>query len=86
MSVKLGLSHGREEKGLLLFENRVLKRVFGLKRDQVTAYWRRLRNEELYDVYFSPNIFHLINTRRMKWARHVAGKVHTGFWWENFRE
>ena len=63
-----------------MFENRVLKRTFGLKRDTVTAYWKRLRNEGLYDVYFSPNIFRLTNIRRMKWARHVAGKGHTGFW------
>ena len=56
----------------LLLLNRSLKRIFGLNRAQVTAYWRRLRDEELYDVHSSPNIFRLTNTRRMKWTRYAA--------------
>jgi hypothetical protein len=47
----------REERRLRVFENRVLRRIFGLKRDEVTGEWRRLRNEELYALYSAPNIF-----------------------------
>jgi hypothetical protein len=73
-----------------VFENRVLRRVFGPKRDEVTGEWRRLHNEELNDLYSSPNIIGLIKSRRMRWAAHVAymgeGKVHTGFWWGDLME
>ena len=61
-----------EESRLRVFENRVLSRIFGLKRDEVTGEWRRLRNEELNDLYSSPNIVRLIKSRKMKWAGHVA--------------
>jgi len=61
----------REERKLRVFENRVL-RVFGLKRDEVTGEWRKLHNEELNDLYCSPNILRLIKSRRMRWAGHVA--------------
>ena len=54
------------------FENRVLGRIFGPKRDEVTGEWRKLHIEELNDLYFSPNIFRVIKSRRMRWARHVA--------------
>ena len=57
---------------LRLFENRVLRRIFGPKRDEVTGEWRKLRNEELNDLYSSPNIVRVIKSRRMNWARHVA--------------
>ena len=54
------------------FQNRVLGRIFGPKRDEVTGEWRKLHIEELNDLYFSPNIFRVIKSRRMRWARHVA--------------
>jgi hypothetical protein len=49
-----------------LFENRVLKRIFGPKRDEVTGEWRKLRNEELHDLYSSPSITRIIKARRMR--------------------
>jgi len=55
-----------------VFENRVLRRVFGPKRDEVTGEWRKLHNEELNDLYCSPNIVRVIKSRRMRWAGHVA--------------
>jgi hypothetical protein len=55
-----------------VFENRVLRRIFGLKRDEVTGEWRKLHNEELCDLYFSPSIIRIIKLRRMRWAGHVA--------------
>jgi hypothetical protein len=54
-----------------VFDNRVL-RIFGPKRDVVTGDWRKMHNEELYNLYFSPNIIRMIKSRMMKWARHVA--------------
>ena len=62
----------REERGLRVFENRVLRRMFGPKRDEVTREWRKLHNEELNDLYSSPNTFRLIKLRRMRFAGHVA--------------
>jgi hypothetical protein len=55
-----------------VFENRVLRRIFGPKRDEVTGEWRRLHNEELYALYSSPNIIRVIKSRRLRWAGHVA--------------
>jgi hypothetical protein len=55
-----------------VFENRVLRRIFGPKRDEVTGEWRRLYNEELNDLYSSPNIIRVMKSRRMRWAGHVA--------------
>ena len=57
---------------LRVFENRVLRRIFGPKRDGVTGEWRKLHNEELNDLYSSPNIVWVIKSRRMRWAGHVA--------------
>ena len=55
-----------------MFENRVLRRIHGPKRDAVTGEWRKLHNEELNDLYCSPNIVRVVKSRRMRWARHVA--------------
>jgi len=55
-----------------VFENRVLSRVFGPKRDEVTGEWRKLHNEELRDLYSLPNIMRVVKSRRMRWAGHVA--------------
>jgi hypothetical protein len=62
----------REERGLRVFENRVLRRIFGPKRDELTGEWKELRNEELNDLYSLSNIFRVIKSRRTKWAVHVA--------------
>jgi hypothetical protein len=62
----------QEENRLRVFENRVLRRLFGLKRDEVTGGWRKLHNEELHDLYSLPNIIRMIKSRTMRWAWHVA--------------
>jgi hypothetical protein len=74
----------REEYRLRVFENRVLRRIFGPKRDEVTSGWRKLHNEELHGLYCSPSNVTVIKARRMRWAGHVARmgevRVHTTFW------
>jgi hypothetical protein len=55
-----------------VFENRMLRGIFGHKRDEVTGEWRKLRNEELNGLYSSPNIFQVIKSRRIRWVGHVA--------------
>jgi hypothetical protein len=62
----------REERRLRVFVNRVLRRVFGPRRDVVTGEWRKLHNEELNDLYSLPNIVRVVKSRRMRWAEHVA--------------
>jgi hypothetical protein len=91
----------REERRLRVFENRVLRRMYGPKRDEVTGEgrevhneinveWRKIYNEELNDQYSSPNIVRVIKSRRISWAGHVArlgrGVAHTRFWWGSVRE
>ena len=74
-----------------VFRNSVLREIFLPKRDEETGGWIKLNNEELNDLYFSPNIFRVIKSRRrMRWVGHVArmggsGEVYTGFWWGNLR-
>ena len=80
----------REERKLRVFANRVLRKIFGPRRDEVTGEWRRLHNEELNDLYSSPNIVRVIKSRRIRWAGHVARmgeeRGYTGSWWGNRRE
>jgi hypothetical protein len=74
---------------LRVFENRVLRRIFGPRRDEATGEWRKLHNEELNDLYTPPNIVRVIKSKIMKWADHLArigiGEVYKGFWFGNLR-
>jgi hypothetical protein len=62
----------REEHRLRIFKKRVLRRIFGPKRDKVAGGWRKLHNEELHNLYALPSIIRMINTKRMRWGGHVA--------------
>jgi hypothetical protein len=68
MGMKLGLLTLREEHRPRVFENRVLRRILGSKRDEVKGGWRKLHNEELHNVYSSPIIIRMIKSRRMRWV------------------
>jgi hypothetical protein len=75
----------KEEHRLRVFENRVLRRIFGLTGD-----WRKLHNEELHNLYSSPYVIRMIKSRRMRWLGHVAQMeekgMHIGYWWESQKE
>jgi hypothetical protein len=79
-----------EENRLRVFENRVLRRIFGPKRDEVTGESRKLHNEELRDLYSTPSIMRIIKSKRMRWAGHVArmgrGGTLIDYLWESQRE
>jgi hypothetical protein len=74
----------REKHRLRVFENRVLRRIFGPKRDEVTGEWRKFHNEELRDLYSSPSIIRIIKSWRMRWAGNVARMerrgTHIDYW------
>jgi hypothetical protein len=78
----------REEHRLRVFENRVVRRVFGPKTDEVMGEWRKLHNEELHNLYSSPDIIRQVKSRRMRWAGHVEcmGEKCTRVWWESPKE
>jgi len=80
----------REERRLRVFENRVLREIFDAKRDEVTGEWRKRHNEQLNDLYCSPNIVRVKKSRRMRWAGHVARmgrrEAYALFWWGNLGE
>jgi hypothetical protein len=71
----------REEYGLKMYENRVLRRIFGPKRDEVAGDWRRLQNEELSNWYPSQSIVGVIRSRRMRWAERVACMEKASIFW-----
>jgi hypothetical protein len=62
----------REKHRLRVFENKMLRRIFGPKRDEVTGQWRKLHNEEIRDLYSLPSIIRIIESRRMRWAGHLT--------------
>jgi hypothetical protein len=66
------VAHNEEGTRLKVFENRVLRRIFGPKRDEVAGEWRKLHNEKIKGPYYSPNIIRVIRARRMRWVGHVA--------------
>jgi hypothetical protein len=69
-----------------IFENKVLRRIFGPKKDEIIEGWRELHNKELHNLCSSPNIIRIIRSRRMRWEGHIAcmgeKRMHLEFWWE----
>jgi hypothetical protein len=80
----------REEHRLRVFWNRMLRRILGPKRGELTGGWRKLHNEEIHDLYSSSSIVRVIKSRRMRWAVQItrmAGRgAHVGYWWESPRK
>jgi hypothetical protein len=80
----------KEEHRLMVFQNRVLGRIFGPKKDEVTGGSRKVHNEELHNLYSSPSIIRMIKSRRMRWAGYVARiwrrGMHIGYRWESRKE
>jgi hypothetical protein len=78
------------EQRLRVFENKMLRRIFGPKRDEVTGGWRKLHNEELHYLYSSPSMIRIVQSRVMRWAGIVAElgkrKMRIGYWWKSQRE
>jgi hypothetical protein len=72
MGVKLDIKTLEKEHRLRVFQNTMLRRIFGPKRDEVTGDWSKLHNEELNNLYSLPNIIRMVKSRRMRWAGHVA--------------
>jgi hypothetical protein len=79
----------REKHRLRAFQNRVLRRIFGPKMDGVEGGWRKLRNEELHNLYCSPHIIRMVKSKRMRWVGHVAflarKGIYRGLWGERLR-
>jgi hypothetical protein len=77
----------REENRLMIFENRVHRRILGPKRDEVTGGWIKLYNYELHGFYSSPSVIRMISSRRLRWAGRVTlmerEGMHVGYWWEH---
>jgi hypothetical protein len=73
-----------------MFRNRVLRRIFGPKRDEIIGGWRKLHNEKLHNLYSSPSIIRMIKSRKMRWTGHVARMgergMHVGLWGENQKQ
>jgi hypothetical protein len=79
----------REDHRLRVCENRVLRRIFRPKRNEVRGGWRKLHNEKLHNLYSSPSIIRMIMSRRMRWAGHVVGigrGIYIIYWWESQEE
>jgi hypothetical protein len=80
----------KEEHRWEMLENRVLKKIFGSKRDEVMGGWRKLHNEELHNLYSLTSIIRIVTSRRMRWAGHVTrmGRLglHIEYWWETRKE
>ena len=73
-----------------MFENLVLRKIFGSKKNVVTGEWRRVHHEELYDLYSTPDVIRMIKSKMIRWAGHMARvaerRMHAVFWWVNLRE
>jgi hypothetical protein len=93
MPIRFPIRNALKKETLYLrrvFQNRELRRIFGPKRDEVTAGWRKLHKEELHYLYSSPSMIRMIKSERMKWAGHVTRMwrrgMPVGYWWEGQKE